>query len=226
MEWEDIFGDRAAPPRRERSVALEMLATAAETEPPISFRAATMTLPAPGWLRSADHDGVVVELSHPPAGALEAGATVAVRYPLAGRNAGFTAEIVELSSLDTGGVRMVLSIPDQIRTNEQRAAVRIPIPDATLAAALLENEKPVAVRALDISLSGMCIEVHDARITALEPGHRRMVALKLGNHKVLLESEVRRCDSSRHGLAFILRDERPPALVKIISKLMYRGSAT
>jgi hypothetical protein len=53
-----------------------------------------------------------------------------------------------------------------------------------------------------------------------------MVALKLGDRKVLLEAEVRRRDGARYGMRFILRDKPPRELIRIISELSARWSAT
>ncbi|MEM6996419.1 MAG: PilZ domain-containing protein [Myxococcota bacterium] len=227
MEWDDIFGPDAERHRRPAaSEALQTLQTAAETEPPVSFIAAHMSLSCPGRLRGATAEGIVVELPHPPEGMVQVGAMAAIRFPIAGRAAGFTSRVQDVRELDSGAVGLRLEIPEKIRTDEQRAAVRIPVPDATLAAAMLDGETPVPVRAIDISLSGMGVELKGDTLTDLTLEHRRMVVLKLGRDKVLVEVEIRRQDGRRFGLAFVLRDERPPALVKIVSKLQYLSTAT
>ncbi len=227
MEWDDIFGpgaDRHVRPAA--SAALEALQTASETEPPVSFIAAHMNLSCPGRLTGATAEGLIVELPHPPPGSVQVGALAAIRFPVAGRAAGFTSRVEVVDELDGGAVRLRMSIPEHIRTDEQRATVRIPVPEATMAAAMLDGETPVAVRPIDISLSGMAIELRGEHFGDLALEHRRMMVLKLGRDKVLLEVEVRRQDGPRFGLAFVLRDDRPAALVKIVSKLQYLGTAT
>ena len=226
MEWDDIFGPNAERYVRPRSTpALETLQTAAETEPPVSLLAAHMTLSCPGYLRAADDTGVLVDLPRAPATSLEEGATTAIRFPFAGKSAGFTTRVLELAETRDGGLRLRLELPEVVRTDEQRTAVRIPISDGMLAAALVEEEKPIRVRPLDISLSGMAIELEEDTPLEIALGHRRLIALKLGSLKVLLEVEVRRQDGARFGVAFILRDERPPALVKMVTKLQYHSTA-
>jgi len=222
MEWEDIFGaesDRLvrAPASRE----LEMLQSACETEPPVSMMAAHMTLSSPGRLVAADQDGVTVDLPNPPDGFMRAGAMAAVRFPLGGNSAGFTSNVLAVTPLESGAARLTLSIPAEIRTDDQRAAVRIPVLPKTLAAAMFKGERPLPVTPIDIGLLGMCIEDQHGSFGDLEVGHRRMLALKLGADSVLVEAEIRRCDGPRSGMAFILRNERPAKLVKIVSKLQY-----
>jgi len=226
MEWDDIFGANADRYVRPPSTpALETLQTAAETEPPVSLLAAHMTLSCPGYLRAADDAGVLVELPRAPVSSLEVGATTAIRFPFAGKSAGFTTRVLELAETDDGGLRLRLEVPEAVRTDEQRTAVRVPIADGMVAAAIVEEEKPIRVSPLDISLSGMAIELGPDTPLELAVGHRRLIALKLGSLKVLLEVEVRRQDGARFGVAFILRDERPAALVKMVTKLQYHRTA-
>lgn len=227
MEWEDIFGaDADRHMRPSASAALQALETASETEPPVSFIAAHMNLSCPGYLRDATAEGLFVELPHPPPDSIEVGAIAAIRFAIAGKAAGFTSRVEETKEIGDGVLRLRMAIPPKIRTDEQRATVRIPVPGETLAAAILDGETPVAVRPIDISLSGMGIALRDDRLAELALEHRRMIVLKLGRHKVLLEVEVRRQDGQRFGLAFVLREDRPAALVKIVSKLQYLGTAT
>ena len=80
--------------------------------------------------------------------------------------------------------RLRLEVPEVVRTDEQRTAVRIPITDGMLAAALIEEEKPIRVRPLDISLSGMAIELEEGNPLEIalgaSPNHRPQARLAQG----------------------------------------------
>ncbi len=223
-----MFGPDAAKPVKPRpvSTALATLQAACDTEPPASLMAAHMQLSATGFLRAATHDGIAVELPHLPSDALRAGAVAAVTFPLAGTPAGFTSEVLSVQMTDRGVVRVMLAVPEVIRTDNLRASIRIPVPDRTLSAAVLEQEKPLLLRAIDISLHGILIEFPSDRVLELPEGTHRMLVLKLGNRKVLLEAAVRRRDGARYGMAFVVRGERPSELVKILAQLQYLSTAT
>lgn len=223
-----MFGPDITKPAKSRpvSTALATLQAASETEPPASLMAAHMPLSSTGFLRGATHDGIVVELPHLASDALRPGAVAALSFPLAGRPVGFTSEVLSVQMTDRGVVRVTLAVPETIRTDNLRASIRIPVPDRTLSAAVLENEKPLIVRAIDISLHGILIEFPRDRVPEIDEGTHRMLVLKLGQRKVLLEAEVRRRDGARYGMAFVVRGDRPPKLVKIIAQLQYLSTAT
>jgi hypothetical protein len=227
VKWDDM-----PPPGEDAGLSndvkstLETLSSACETDAPASLLAAHMALSCSGRLRSAAPAGVVVELSCAPPEPLLAGAACAVSFPLAGRNAAFTGRVVATADGPRGTYLVTIEPPTRIRYDEQRASVRVPIVDGSLGAAILKGENLQQVKAIDISLQGVLIEFRGAEVPDIQEGHRRMVALKLGDRKVLLEAEVRRRDGARYGMRFILRDKPPRELIRIISDLAARWSAT
>jgi hypothetical protein len=121
---------------------------------------------------------------------------------------------------------VTLELPQRIRHDEQRASVRVPVVEGALGAAILKGESLHQVKAIDISLHGILVEFRAGEVPDLAEGHRRMVALKLGARKVLLEAEVRRRDGARYGMRFVLRDKPPRDLIRMISELASKWSAT
>jgi hypothetical protein len=228
MEWEDMFGPAAQQPGQARQVstALATLQAACDTEPPASLMVAHMALSCAGYLRAATHEGVRVELPNAPRDVIEPGAMAAVSFPLAGKSMGFTSRVLEVETTDTGTLRVTLDVPEALQAGNNRASVRIPVPDKTLSVAFVQGEKPELVQPIDLSLHGILIEFPADRVPDISAGHRRMIVLKLGDRKVLLEAEVRRRDGARYGLAFIIRGTRPTAFVRIISQLQYLTTAT
>ncbi len=205
---------------------LETLASACETDAPASLLAAHMTLSCAGRMLSATPAGVTIELSCAPPEPLLAGAACAVSFPLAGRNAAFTGRVTQTQEGPRGTYHVTIEPPTRIRYDEQRASVRVPVVEGVLGAAILKGESLQQVKAIDISLQGVLVEFRSGEVPDILEGHRRMVALKLGERKVLLEAEVRRRDGARYGMRFILRDKPPRELIRIISELSARWYAT
>lgn len=218
-------GDEAGLPSGVKS-ALETLCAACLTDAPASLMAAHMTLSCSGRLQSATAAGVAIELPHAPPEPLLPGAACAVSFPLAGRNAAFTGRATAVSEGPRGTCIVMVELPHRIRYDEQRASVRVPVLEGSLGAALLEGEAVQQVKAIDISLRGILIEFRSRDVPPLAEGLRRMLALKLGGRRVLLEAEVRRRDGARYGMRFILRDKPPRELVRIISELASKWAAT
>jgi hypothetical protein len=227
MKWDDVPspGEEARLSPSARS-ALETLMSACDTDAPASLLAAHMTLSCSGRLQSATAKGVVVELSCAPPEPLLVGAACAVSFPLAGRNAAFTGRVTLVADGPRGACRVTLELPQRIRYDEQRASVRVPVVEGTLGCALLKGESLQQVKPIDISLRGILIEFRGPNVPDIQEGHRRMIALKLGERKVLLEAEVRRRDGARYGMRFILRDKPPRELIRIITELAATWSAT
>jgi hypothetical protein len=200
--------------------ALATLQVACETGTPASLMAAHMALSCAGRLKSASAAGIVVELSRPPPEPLLEGAACAVTFPLAGRGAGFTARAKSVEPGPGTTVLVTLDVPVRIQFNEQRVSVRVPVPDSSLGAAILEGDEVLhSVRPIDISLHGILVELSPGEPIELAEGHRRMLALKFEGKAVLIEVEVRRHDGLRYGMLFIVRGGPPKELVKIVAKL-------
>jgi hypothetical protein len=70
------------------------------------------------------------------------------------------------------------------------------------------------------------IEFRQGEVPDLAEGHRRMLALKIGDRKVLLEAKVRRRDGARYGMRFVLRDKPPRELTRIISAVAAKWDAS
>lgn len=224
-DWEDMFASAARQLGPRENVVLTAVKTACDTATPASLMAAHMALSCTGHLRAASSSGVVIELPHPPKDPLQ-GSMVAISYPVAGKATGFTSRVTAVHARDDGSIGVVVALPERIQTGTRRASVRVPVPPGTLSAAILRGEDPHPVEAIDLSMRGILIEFRQGEVPDIEEGHRRMVALKLGDRSVMLEAEVRRRDGPRYGMLFIIRDERPLVLVKIISELQYRWSTT
>ena len=167
-----------------------------------------------------------MELPNPPGGLDLTDAITAITFPLAGKTAGFTSRVCGVEALENGGLAVTVEVPEKIRTDEQRAAVRIPVPEKTLSAALMHGEKLQPIKAIDISLTGLLIEFPSDQVEDISEGHRRMIALKLAKKTVLVDAEVRRRDGPRYGLAFMFREKRPPGLTSILSKLQHLWAAS
>jgi hypothetical protein len=206
------------PVSPEVAAAVETLEAACQTDAPASLRAAHMSLSCSGRLHAATPAGVVIDLPHPPHEPLSPGAACAVTFPLAGRSAGFTTRITGVLPTPRGGLRVTLAAPNKIRHDDQRASVRIPVVGG-LGGAILEGESLTQVMVIDISLNGALIEFRPGEAKDMAEGHRRMLVLKLGERKVLIDVEVRRRDGPRYGLRFQLRDKPPRDLIRIMQEL-------
>ena len=218
------------PPRepvsRELAMAVETLEAACQTDAPASILPAHLTLSCSGRLQAASPDGIVIELPRPPNEPLAPGTACGVKFPLAGRSAGFTTKVIGVLPTARGGLRVTLAAPSKIRYDDKRAAVRIPVVGG-LGGAILEGESLTQVLVLDISLHGALIEIRDGDDKEMAEGHRRMLVLKLGARKVLLDVEVRNREGRRYGLRFLLRDKPPRDLIRMVQELaeLWAGSA-
>lgn len=223
-DWEDMLAsaERQSGPRE--SPALLHLRAISEMTTPVSLMAAHMALSCAGHLRAASPEGVVIELPHPPRDRLE-GAVVAISFPVAGRTAGFTSAVAHVEERPDGSLAVTLALPEQIRHGQQRASVRVPVPPGTMRAAILRDESPHPVEAIDLSLKGILVEFREGEVPDIQQEHRRMMELSYQGDSVLIEAEARRRDGPRYGMLFILRDERPVGLIRIVTKLQYLWSS-
>ena len=201
--------------------ALQTLDAASDTEAPVSLMVAHMAMSCTGKLRGAIESGVVIELSSAPPEPINVGDRCAVTFPLAGRSAGFTSRV--LSSVDGKGGRVLVTVepPEKIQPSEQRMSVRVPVPLGALAVAVMNGESPRSVKPIDLSLDGILIEYPDGEDPDIEIGHRRVLVLERGKHKVLAEAEVRRQAGQRFGLLFMFHEGRPKDMIRIVAELQH-----
>ncbi len=201
-----------------RSVVLPMLQVACLSKTPVAVMAAHMSLSCTGRLCSASSDGVVLELPNPPDGTL-LGSSAAVTFPSGDGTKGFVSEIIAVEKPPGGPTVATLTLPEQLRAGTRRSAVRIPVPPETLTAAIVHGD---GVRGtalpVDISLTGILIELDALRAQRVAVGAQISLRIALGSLELLLNCEVRRKDGRRLGL-LIVTDGPPP---KRMAKIMWR----
>ena len=199
---------------------LQTLEASCETEAPVSLMAAHMAISCTGKLKEVTAGSVVLELSHSPPEPLMAGDRCAVTFPLAGRSAGFMSRVQ--SATKWGGFWTVkLDVPERIQPTEQRMSVRIPVAKGELGVAVVHGDNPHNVTPIDLSLDGVLIEFAAGEEPDIEVGQRWKVVLKRGEHKLLVDAEVRRRQGRRFGLLFMYRDGRPAQIRSIVSELQH-----
>jgi len=201
-----------------RALVLPVLQVACLSKTPVAVMAAHMSLSCTGRLCSASSEGVVVELSNPPDGTL-LGSSAAVTFPSGDGTKGFVSEVTGVDKTAGGDTIATLALPDQLRAGTRRSAVRIPVPPETLTAAIVQGDgvRGPAVP-IDISLTGILIELDALRAQRVAAGAHLSLRIALGSVELLLECEVRRKDGRRLGL-LILTDGPPP---KRMAKIMWR----
>lgn len=214
-------GDASAPSREDQalqSLVVPLLQVACNSDTPVAVMAAHMSLSCSGRLRSVSTAGVVVEIPNPPDGVL-LGSTAAVTFPSNDGTKGFVSPITTVETGPAGETLATLALPDRLRAGTRRSAVRVPVPPGTLTALLVQGDGVRGkVRPVDISLSGILIEMDALRAQRLEVGAAVSLRVALGSFELLLSCEVRRKDGRRLGLLFVA-DGPPP---KRLAKLMWR----
>ena len=214
-------GETLEPQRDDGAQRLEVLGrlqAAAAGGSHVSLMAAHMTLSCAGELRSATREGVVIEIPNPPQSTL-LGSTVAVSFPVGGKVAGFVADVAAVELTAEGVLIATLELPAHVRVGDRRTAVRIPVPRGALEVAIVGGEARGSATPIDISLSGILIEVDEARAAALPAGAVVLLSIALGRHELRLEAEVCRRDGRRFGLRYRTEDGPPRRLTQIMWKL-------
>ncbi len=220
-------GNTPQAQRALRSLVVPLLQVACSSKTPVSLMAAHMSVSCTGRLCSASDDGVLIEIPNPPDGTL-LGSTAAVTYPSNDGTKGFVSEI---TAVDTGqgpaggtnggtnGAIVTLAIPARLQAGTRRSAVRVPVPPGSLTAAIVQGEGVRGgVQPVDISLSGLLIEMDALRAQRVEVGAVLSLRLTHGSLELLLQCEVRRKDGRRFGLLF---DTAGPVAGRM-AKIMWR----
>ncbi len=202
-----------------RSMVLPMLRAACNSQTPVALMAAHMSLSCTGRLRSASEEGVVIEIPNPPDGTL-LGSTAAVTYPSNDGTKGFVSEITGVDQTSTGETLATLAIPQRLRAGTRRSAVRVPVPPGTLTAMLVQGDGLRGnVLPVDISLTGILIEMDALRAQRLAVGTTLSLRIALGSLELLLQCEIRRKDGRRLGLLFVADGPPPERMAKIMWRL-------
>lgn len=186
----------------------------------MSLLAAHMSLPCAGRLHSATVDGVLVEIENPPTLDFSlVGCAAAVRFPVGEQVAGFVEPITARESLEGGGLRVTVALPRRLHFDERRSAVRIPVPRGTLRAAVLDADVRRPIVPIDISLTGILIEVDADRRDAIGLGQSLALELSLGEETLRVEAVVCRRDRDRLGLRYATEEDKVPGLSRFIYEL-------
>jgi len=148
-------------------------------------------------------DGPVDERTFPPL------ALATVSFTSGGRARVFMAPILEVEAGDEGGAPLIrLALPDEIAGADGRTTFRVPItPEGALVARLLLGEgTSVEVRPLNISQSGILVELPGGTGLELAKGRVVEVELRLDEEEaaVQVEAVVRRRSGREYGLFFPL----------------------
>ncbi len=194
-------GTSPVPPPADQTAALVRACTIART------LAVAVSWPHGGTLRCRFEEARDGELFL----AVDAGTTAefpalavaAVSFHFHGRARVFLAPVLGFD--DKGGrQRLIVRTPERIAGAEARLAVRVPVRDeAGLAAELrTEDGDAVPVRAVDISVSGILVEIPGAAARELRQGELLRIRLEHGPRAALVDAVVRRRDGARYGLFF------------------------
>ena len=212
--------------------ALRQLQVACEGNANASLMAAHMILSCVARMRSATPAGLVLEITHPPKSDVTLfGCAAAVRFPFKRGVAGFVERITEVRELDHGGLEVTIGVPERLQLDDRRAAVRIPVPPDTLRAAIINTAGRQAVIPIDISMTGVLIEVDTSRRGAIELGQTLELQLALpgealGGGVLLVEAEVCRRDGDRYGLRYAAGDEERRGLTALLYLLQDLGRSS
>lgn len=199
---------------------LGRLQAACASDSNASLLAAHMSLSCAGRLRSASTAGVVIEIPNPPMSDVTLlGSTAAVSFPVGLQMAGFVARIVEIRLSADGALMATLELPESLQMGDRRAAVRIAVPRGTLTAAIVDGGTRIAVRAIDVSLTGILIELDKRQLDAVKVGATLTLSLRLDAHEIVVDAEVCRRDGLRFGLRYVTEDGPPSGMADVIYAL-------
>ena len=213
--------ERNTSPVDARVVAvLGRLQAACASDSNASLLAAHMSLSCAGRLRSASTAGVVIEIPNPPMSDVTLlGSTAAVSFPVGQMMAGFVARIVEIHLAPDGALMATLELPDSLQLGDRRSAVRIAVPRGTLTAAIVHGGTRIAVRAIDISLTGILIEIDKSQLDAVKVGGTLTLSLTLDSREIVVDAQVCRRDGLRFGLSYVTEDGPPHGMADVIYRL-------
>jgi hypothetical protein len=197
---------------------LGRLQAACASDTNASLLAAHMSLSCAGRLRSASQAGVLVEIPNPPMSDVTLlGSTAAVSFPTGTKMAGFVARIIEIQLTPEGSLVATLELPDRLQVGDRRSAVRIPVPRGSLATVILHGGTRTPARAIDISLTGILIELDRRHLDSI--GGTVTLSIALGAREIVVDAEVCRRDGLRLGLRYLGGDTPPDGMADIIDEL-------
>lgn len=207
-----------------RVPVLRQLQAACESHTNASLMAAHMTLSCLARMRAATAEGLVLEITNPPHSDVTLfGCAAALRFPSKRGVAGFVERITEVRELADGALQVTIAVPDRLQLDDRRAAVRIPVPRDTLRAAIISTAGRQAVIPVDISMTGILIEVDTSRRRVIELGQTLELQLVLGDEVLLVEAEVCRRDGDRYGLRYVAGEEQRRGLAALLYLLQDLG---
>lgn len=202
---------------------LGRLQAACASDTHASLLAAHMSLSCAGRLCSATAGGVVIEIPNPPTSDVTLlGSTAAVSFPVGSMMAGFVARIREIQVTPEGALVATLDLPERLQLGDRRAAVRIPVPRDTLTAAIVGPRTRTPARAIDISLTGILLELDKRHLAAIESASTVTLSLGLGAREIVVRAEVCRRDGLRFGLRYEAVGGPPEGMAKLIFDLQER----
>jgi hypothetical protein len=215
------MSERNTSPVDTRVVAvLGRLQAACASDSNASLLAAHMSLSCAGRLRSASAAGVVIEIPNPPMSDVTLlGSTAAVSFPVGLQMAGFVARIIEIRLAPDGALMATLELPESLQIGDRRAAVRIAVPRETLTAAIVDGATRIAVRPIDVSLTGILIELDKRQLDVVKVGATVTLSLGLDSHEIVVDAEVCRRDGLRFGLRYVTEDGPPRGMSQVIYRL-------
>jgi hypothetical protein len=215
------MSERNTSPVDARVVAvLGRLQAACASDSNASLLAAHMSLSCAGRLRSASAAGVVIEIPNPPMSDVTLlGSTAAVSFPVGMQMAGFVARIIEIRLAPDGALMATLELPESLQIGDRRAAVRIAVPRETLTAAIVDGATRIAVRPIDVSLTGILIELDKRQLDVVKVGATVTLSLGLDSHEIVVDAEVCRRDGLRFGLRYVTEDGPPRGMSQVIYRL-------
>lgn len=211
---------------------LRQLQAACESHTNASLMAAHMTLSCLARMCAATAEGLVLEITNPPQSDVTLfGCAAAVRFPSKRGVAGFVERITEVRELTGGGLEVTIGVPERLQLDDRRAAVRIPVPRDTLRAAIINAAGRQAVSPVDISMTGILIEVDTSRRGAILLGQTLELQLvlpdeSLGDEVLLVEAEVCRRDGDRYGLRYVAGEEQRRGLAALLYLLQDLGRSS
>ncbi len=189
------------PPSGDQTAALVRACTIART------LAVAVSWPHGGTLRcrfaELRDDELLLTVEAGAAEEFPALAVAAVSFHFHGRARVFLAPVLGFEEKD-GRPRLIVRTPERISGAEARLAVRVPVRDnAGLSAELrTEDGDAVPVRPVDISVSGILVEIPGAAARELRQGELLRIRLEHGPRAALVDAVVRRRDGARYGLFF------------------------
>jgi hypothetical protein len=131
-------------------------------------------------------------------------AVAVVSFHWGGRARVFLSPVLPAAAGAAGGPEILtLRAPDRIAGAEARLSVRVPVPGAELVTELRTPDgDALPVRAVDISVTGLLVDVPIAAGREFSAGDLLRVRIEHGSRSAVVDAVVRRRDGSRYGLFF------------------------